>query len=102
MRSSSLALALTLFSGCSGDKDSSPPVGDGGGDGGTTVDDTAITDVGCGTSGTALPDGLVELSYDDGEGAFTIEDTSWSFDGSVLLGAWDGKLTLPAPSTRSR
>ena len=86
MRSTCLAFALALSSGCAGDKDSSAPVGDGGGDGGTIVDDTATTDLGCGTAGTALPDGLVELSYDDGEGAFTIEDTSWSFDGTVLLG----------------
>jgi len=69
------ALILLLSAGCGGkDDESVKPSPD------TDVGDTD-TDIAedlCGNAGAALPEGLLELSHDDGEASGNLEDQGWS------------------------
>jgi len=83
-----LAAVLVLFGfavlGC-GDKDPATSVAEADADTDTDTDTDTDVDL-CGTAGQTLPDGLVELSHDNGTPSFQIEESGWAFTGEDDLG----------------
>ena len=84
-----------LLAGC-GDKDASSPAGTA-----DTGDTSAIDTRDCGSAGGSLPEGLTELSWDDGLGGVILEDQGWTvydepLDEQVLSEAVRFELAHPA------
>ena len=79
-------LSLPLVLAC-GDKEDpgTDPVAEADADTDSDTDTDTDTDA-CGTAGDTLPEGLVEIAYDNGTPNFDLEDAEWSFDGSNALG----------------